>query len=94
VALGAAPRQILIPVIREGLMLALLGIGLGLIGAFAAMRALTAFLFGVGAERPAHLHRRRAPAAGRRDRRELHPVTPRAESRSGGGVTGGIETRR
>jgi putative ABC transport system permease protein len=52
VALGAAPRQILIPVIREGLRLALVGIGLGLIGAFAAMRALTAFLFGVGASDP------------------------------------------
>jgi putative ABC transport system permease protein len=52
VALGAAPRQVLIPVIREGVMLALAGIGIGLIGAFAAMRALTAFLFGVGAADP------------------------------------------
>ncbi len=52
VALGAAPRQILIPVIRDGLVLALAGIGLGLMGAFAAMRALTAFLFGVGASDP------------------------------------------
>jgi putative ABC transport system permease protein len=52
VALGAAPRQVLIPVIREGVMLALAGIGIGLIGAFAAMRALTAFLFGIGASDP------------------------------------------
>jgi putative ABC transport system permease protein len=52
VALGAAPWQILIPVLGEGLRLALVGIGLGLIGAFAAMRALTAFLFGVGASDP------------------------------------------
>ena len=40
VALGAAPRQVLGPVVREGLMLALAGIGLGLLGAFAAARAL------------------------------------------------------
>jgi putative ABC transport system permease protein len=52
VALGAAPRQILGPVIREGVFLALAGIGLGLLGAFAATRALTAFLFGVGASDP------------------------------------------
>jgi putative ABC transport system permease protein len=52
VALGAAPRQVLGPVVREGLMLAFAGIGLGLLGAFAATRALTAFLFGVGAGDP------------------------------------------
>jgi len=52
VALGAAPRQVLVPVMKEGLMLALAGIGLGLVGAVAATRALTAFLFGVGASDP------------------------------------------
>jgi putative ABC transport system permease protein len=52
VALGASPRQVLLPMIREGLTLALAGIGLGLIGAFAAARALSTFLFGVGASDP------------------------------------------
>lgn len=52
VALGAAPRQVLLPVVREGLTLALAGIALGLIGAFAAAKALSAFLFGVGASDP------------------------------------------
>jgi putative ABC transport system permease protein len=47
VALGAAPRQVLLPVVREGLMLALTGIGLGFVGAYAATRALTTFLFGI-----------------------------------------------
>ena len=52
VALGAAPRQVLGPVVREGVLLALAGIGVGLVGAFAATRALTSFLFGVGASDP------------------------------------------
>jgi putative ABC transport system permease protein len=51
-ALGAAPRQVLGPVIRDGIVLALAGIGIGLVGAFAAGRALSAFLFGVGASDP------------------------------------------
>ncbi|HET7697909.1 MAG TPA: ABC transporter permease [Vicinamibacterales bacterium] len=53
VALGAAPRQVLLPVVREGLVLALAGIAIGLAGAFLAARALSAFLFGVGAADPA-----------------------------------------
>ncbi len=52
VALGAAPRQVLLPVVREGMVLALAGIAIGLAGAFAAARALTAFLFGVGVSDP------------------------------------------
>jgi len=52
VALGAAPRQVLFPVVREGIVLALSGIALGLAGAFLAARALSAFLFGVGATDP------------------------------------------
>jgi predicted permease len=52
VALGAAPRQVLLPVVREGIVLALAGITIGLAGAFLAARALSAFLFGVGATDP------------------------------------------
>ena len=52
VALGAAPRQVLVPVIREGIVLAVSGIAIGLAGAFAAARTLSAFLFGVGATDP------------------------------------------
>ena len=52
VALGAAPRQVIVPVIREGILLALAGIGIGLAGAFVAARALSAFLFGVSASDP------------------------------------------
>jgi putative ABC transport system permease protein len=52
VALGAAPRQVLLPVVREGVTLALTGIGIGLVAAFLAARGLSAFLFGVGPADP------------------------------------------
>jgi len=47
VALGAQPGQVVMPVVREGLLLALSGIGLGVIGSLAATRVLTTFLFDV-----------------------------------------------
>jgi predicted permease len=53
VALGAQPRQVLVPVVREGLVLALTGAVLGLAGAFAASRLLAGFLFGVAPSDPA-----------------------------------------
>jgi ABC-type antimicrobial peptide transport system permease subunit len=52
IALGAARRQVLGPVIREGLVLAAIGIGFGLAGALIVGRALSAFLFGVGSSDP------------------------------------------
>jgi ABC-type antimicrobial peptide transport system permease subunit len=52
IALGAARGQVLGPVIREGLVLAAIGIGLGLAGAHIVGRALSAFLFGVGSSDP------------------------------------------
>ena len=52
VALGAQPRQVTTPIVREGIVLALMGIGLGLGGALAATRLLSSFLFGVEATDP------------------------------------------
>ena len=52
VALGAAPRQVLGAIVREGLLLAAIGIGLGLAAALLVMHTLSAFLFGVGASDP------------------------------------------
>jgi putative ABC transport system permease protein len=51
-ALGAQARQVVGPVVRHGLTLALIGIGIGLIGSFAASRMLARFLFGVGTSDP------------------------------------------
>lgn len=52
VALGAQARQVMRPVLREGMTLAGIGVAIGLAGAFAATRVLAAFLFGVGATDP------------------------------------------
>lgn len=46
-AVGARPSHVLRLVLREGLMLTGVGIGLGLLGAFGVMRVLSALLFNV-----------------------------------------------
>jgi putative ABC transport system permease protein len=49
VALGAARNQVVTLVVKEGVMLAGAGLGLGLIGAYFVGRAMQGILFGVGA---------------------------------------------
>jgi putative ABC transport system permease protein len=48
-ALGASRPRIVLMVMRDGASLALLGVGLGLLGALACTRVLASVLFGVGA---------------------------------------------
>ena len=51
-ALGARSGQVLKLVLKEGMALTLMGIGIGLLGAFAATRVLASLLFGVSTKDP------------------------------------------
>jgi len=51
-AIGAQPRQVLMLILKQGLMLTGIGVGLGLLAAFALTRLLTGLLFGVEALDP------------------------------------------
>ena len=52
VALGAQPRQVLVQIMGEGVKLAVVGIGVGLLSALVAGQAIATFLFGVPATDP------------------------------------------
>jgi len=48
-AVGAQPRQVLLLVLKQGFLLTIVGVVLGLAAAFALTRLLSGLLFGVGA---------------------------------------------
>ena len=52
VALGARTMDVLNLVVRQGISLAAVGVGIGLVGAVALTRVMSSLLFGVGATDP------------------------------------------
>jgi ABC-type antimicrobial peptide transport system permease subunit len=52
IAMGAQTRDVLRLVVKQGMMLTLTGIGVGLIGAFALTQLMKSLLFGVSASDP------------------------------------------
>ena len=79
-ALGAQQGQMLTMILRQSLTMAAIGIAVGLVGAFAATRLLSALLFGVGTTDLPDLRRgRRSP----RSRRPSGRVFPRASGHEG-----------
>jgi putative ABC transport system permease protein len=51
-ALGASPRDVLRLMLKHGLQLATIGLGIGLAGAFGLTRVMKGFLFGISATDP------------------------------------------
>ncbi len=51
-ALGAQTRDVLSLVVKKGFKLVLIGLGIGLVGAFALMRVISSLLFGVTTKDP------------------------------------------
>ncbi len=51
-ALGAQQRDVLALVVRQGMVMTLIGVGIGLVGAFAASQVMASLLFGVGTHDP------------------------------------------
>ncbi len=89
-ALGASRERVVNMVLKEALTLSLIGLGIGLIGAYFVGRAMQSTLFGVG---PARLrsHRRRSPRIiGRVTRRKLAARPPRGCRRTHARIENGI----
>ncbi len=51
-ALGAQPADVLRLVVRQGMALAGIGVGIGLVTAYFATKVMTSLLFGIGAKDP------------------------------------------
>ena len=73
IALGAAARDVTGLFLRQGLLLAVIGIALVVAAAAGLTRVMSALLFGVSADGPADVRRRLRGSRRRPSDRELHP---------------------
>ena len=71
-ALGAQRRDVLGLILWQGTRLALLGVAIGIAGAFALTRLMADLLYGVGCHRSGDLRCARSDPDRRRDGRMLH----------------------
>ena len=51
-ALGAQQRDVLALVVRQGMVMTVIGVGIGLVGAYAATQVMASLLFGIGTHDP------------------------------------------
>ena len=93
-ALGAQVRDVLQLVVRSGLVLSLIGVAIGIAGAFALTRLLRTLLFGVTPTDAVTFIAVPAFLLFVALRRLLHPGAPRNEGRSVGGAEIRIEDGR
>jgi predicted permease len=88
-ALGASPRDVRRMVVRQGMRLALIGVSLGVMGAFALTPLMASLLYGVHVG-PCRAYFRRCCAEHSRSVRHLHPCSSSHASRSRAGPALGM----
>ncbi len=93
-ALGARSGQVVGMIVREGLVLGILGGALGVLGALALSRYLAALLYGVGTRDPCDILHRSGGVAQRSAGGVLHSRAPRRECRPCGCAEARLNTLR
>ncbi len=76
-ALGGSSGDVMRLILRQGVRMVIIGLGIGLLIALGVTRAMTRLLIGVSPERSAHLHHRRGFAVGDRTAGLLDSRAPR-----------------
>ncbi len=89
-ALGAEPRDVLWMMLKEGLVLTGLGLGIGLLLSAGLAKLVSSMLYGVERLRPARVRRRPARPGPRRPGGQLRSGPPRYPRRAARRAAGGV----